>query len=175
MSVFEGLIDEGETAEKAAIRELEEETGFKADEVLESSSLLATDPGSSESTSCTQCSVYLYHFVFEGMTTANMKLVALGVTFPDKLELSDAKLDEGEHIVKRIVSLSNLYETLQGLSIAIYMNGEIPNSPITMIEYAEKVLTQFLHSLRFCSPYNRTLLLMLVCLTSQLVYDGQRR
>ena len=40
-----GLIDEGETAEKAAIRELEEETGFKADGVLESSPVIVADPG----------------------------------------------------------------------------------------------------------------------------------
>lgn len=40
-----GLIDEGETAEQAAIRELEEETGYKAQKVIESSSLLVADPG----------------------------------------------------------------------------------------------------------------------------------
>lgn len=42
-----GLIDEGETAEQTAIRELEEETGFKSDKVIESSPVVATDPGSS--------------------------------------------------------------------------------------------------------------------------------
>ncbi|KAH8104258.1 NUDIX hydrolase domain-like protein [Phellopilus nigrolimitatus] len=87
-----GLIDGKETAEQAAIRELEEETGFKADRVIEISPITATDPG---------------------MTTANMKLAILGVTFPDALELSDAKLDEGEHIVKRVVELHNLYDELQ--------------------------------------------------------------
>lgn len=40
-----GLIDEGETPEQAAIRELEEETGFKAAKVLESSPLQVCDPG----------------------------------------------------------------------------------------------------------------------------------
>lgn len=49
-----------------------------------------------------------------GMTTANMKLVILGVTFPDKLELSDANLEEGEHIVKRVVALHDLTAELQG-------------------------------------------------------------
>ena len=48
------------------------------------------------------------------MTTANMKLVVLNKTFPDELELNEAKLDEGEHIVKRVVPLSNLYDELQG-------------------------------------------------------------
>ena len=40
-----GLIDEGETVEQAAIRELEEETGFQSDKILETSDLLASDPG----------------------------------------------------------------------------------------------------------------------------------
>lgn len=40
-----GLIDEGETPEQAAIRELEEETGFRADGVIESSPLMVSDPG----------------------------------------------------------------------------------------------------------------------------------
>lgn len=42
-----------------------------------------------------------------------MKLVVLGVTFPDKLELSEAKLDDGEHITKRVVELSKLFDELQ--------------------------------------------------------------
>lgn len=40
-----GLIDEGEDGEKAAIRELEEETGYIAHGVVQSSAVLATDPG----------------------------------------------------------------------------------------------------------------------------------
>ena len=40
-----GLIDEGETPEKTAIRELEEETGYKADNVVESSPTIVSDPG----------------------------------------------------------------------------------------------------------------------------------
>ena len=40
-----GLIDEGETAEAAAIRELEEETGYVSPNVIESSEVTATDPG----------------------------------------------------------------------------------------------------------------------------------
>lgn len=50
------------------------------------------------------------------MTTANMKLIALSVTFPDKLEVNDAKLDDGEHIVKRIVELRKLKDELHGES-----------------------------------------------------------
>ena len=42
---FPGLIDEGETPEQAAFRELEEETGFKATEVVDSSPIIVSDPG----------------------------------------------------------------------------------------------------------------------------------
>lgn len=49
-----------------------------------------------------------------GMTTANMKLVTLRKTFTDDLELTHAKLDEGEHIVKRVVPLAELYDVLNG-------------------------------------------------------------
>jgi 8-oxo-dGTP pyrophosphatase MutT (NUDIX family) len=40
-----GLIDEGETPEQAAIRELEEETGYKAGRVIESTPIIVSDPG----------------------------------------------------------------------------------------------------------------------------------
>ena len=88
-----GLIDGTETAEEAAIRELEEETGFKANRVIESSPLLATDPG---------------------MTTANMKLAVVDVLLADKLETPEQKLDAGEFIVKRVVELDNLTVELKG-------------------------------------------------------------
>ncbi|EPT01794.1 hypothetical protein FOMPIDRAFT_1029593 [Fomitopsis schrenkii] len=88
-----GLIDEGETPEQAAIRELQEETGFKAAKVLESSPLQVCDPG---------------------MTTANMKLIAVDVPFPDKLEQSAQKLEPGEYIVARIVELAKLADELKG-------------------------------------------------------------
>ncbi|KAH9830991.1 NUDIX hydrolase domain-like protein [Rhodofomes roseus] len=88
----DGLIDEGETAEQAAIRELQEETGFKATKVLDSSPLQVCDPG---------------------MTTANMKLVAVDVPFPDKLEQSAQKLEPGEYITARIVELAKLSDELK--------------------------------------------------------------
>ncbi|EIM80603.1 uncharacterized protein STEHIDRAFT_67475 [Stereum hirsutum FP-91666 SS1] len=87
-----GLIDEGEDGEKAAIRELEEETGYIAHGVVQSSAVLATDPG---------------------MTTTNMQLVTLDVPLADKLETPDQKLEEGESIVKRVVALSGLYQELK--------------------------------------------------------------
>ena len=40
-----GLIDEGETPEQAAIRELREETGYKAESILDVSPVIVADPG----------------------------------------------------------------------------------------------------------------------------------
>ncbi|KAF7796788.1 hypothetical protein EIP86_007972 [Pleurotus ostreatoroseus] len=84
-----GLIDKDETPEQAAIRELEEETGYKAAKVIETSQTVVADPG---------------------MTNANMRLVIVDVPFPDKLETYDQKLDAGEFITKRVVELSKLSE-----------------------------------------------------------------
>ena len=54
-----GLIDEGETAEQTAIRELKEETGLEAEGVVECSPLMVSDPGP-QSFSCTAdvCGVF---------------------------------------------------------------------------------------------------------------------
>jgi len=90
-----GLVDEKETPEQAAIRELEEETGYKSDEVIESSPVIVSDPG---------------------MTNANMKLVTLNVLLPDKMEHPNQKLDAGEHIVKRVVELAKLHDELEEYS-----------------------------------------------------------
>ncbi|KAI5986879.1 NUDIX hydrolase domain-like protein [Pisolithus albus] len=87
-----GLIDKGETAEQAAIRELEEETGYKAEKITESSPIIFSDPG---------------------MSNANMKLVVASVPMNDQLEMPDSKLDVGEHIVKRVVPLDKLNATLK--------------------------------------------------------------
>lgn len=48
------------------------------------------------------------------MTTANMKLIAVDVPFPDKLEKSAQKLEPGEHITARIVELAKLPDELKG-------------------------------------------------------------
>ncbi|KAI0332070.1 hypothetical protein GY45DRAFT_1321362 [Cubamyces sp. BRFM 1775] len=87
-----GLIGEGESAEETAIRELEEETGFKASGIAQSSPLLVSDPG---------------------MTNANMKLVTVDVPFPENLEMPAQKLDPGEFIQVRIVELAKLRAELQ--------------------------------------------------------------
>ncbi|KAG1778680.1 NUDIX hydrolase domain-like protein [Suillus placidus] len=84
-----GLVDAGETAEAAAIRELKEETGYEADMTTEpeSSPIVVSDPG---------------------MTNANMKLVVVSVLLEDKLETPTPHLDDGEHIITRVVELDQL-------------------------------------------------------------------
>ena len=107
-----GLIDEGESPEETAIRELEEETGFKASSVIQTSPLLVCDPGphsgSPDFQPCTDPQV--------GMTNANMRLVTVDVPFPEKLEMPAQKLDPGEYITARIVELSKLAAEFKGLS-----------------------------------------------------------
>ncbi|KIJ99558.1 hypothetical protein K443DRAFT_679821 [Laccaria amethystina LaAM-08-1] len=87
-----GLLDEGETPEEAAFRELEEETGYKAHKVLEVSPVIVSDPG---------------------MTNANMKLVTLEVLLDNSLELPEQKLEKGEFIISRVVELAKLSEELK--------------------------------------------------------------
>ncbi|KAG5636107.1 hypothetical protein H0H81_009103 [Sphagnurus paluster] len=88
-----GLIDEGETPEQAAVRELEEETGYKADSIVQSSPVIVSDPG---------------------MTNANMKLVVLDVNLPDGMEYPKQKLESGEFITTRVVELADLDNVLKG-------------------------------------------------------------
>lgn len=89
-----GLIDEGESPAEAAVRELREETGY-AGTVVDVSPTIVSDPG---------------------LTDANMQMVTIEV----ELQEGDAEpaqhLDEGEHIERRVVPLSELHDTLQALS-----------------------------------------------------------
>jgi len=87
-----GLIDEGETPETTAIRELEEETGFKASSIQEVSDVIVCDPG---------------------MTNANMILVLANVTLDDNLELPKQKLEAGEFITPRVIELPKLHDELK--------------------------------------------------------------
>ncbi|KAF9452795.1 hypothetical protein P691DRAFT_720859 [Macrolepiota fuliginosa MF-IS2] len=87
-----GLIDEGEAPEAAAVRELEEETGFKASSIHESSDVVVSDPG---------------------MTNANMKLIIANVELEDRMDLPQQKLDAGEFIVPRVVELAKLHDELR--------------------------------------------------------------
>jgi ADP-ribose pyrophosphatase len=106
---FLGLVDQGETPEQAAVRELEEETGFKSDAVLETSPLIVCDPGQYLAPPIFSYSSQLH----PGMTNANMKLVTLSVTMQGELELPKQKLESGEFIVRRVVTLNNLRNELE--------------------------------------------------------------
>ncbi|KAH9995417.1 NUDIX hydrolase domain-like protein [Russula compacta] len=87
-----GLIDDGETPEAAAIRELREETGYEAEGVLDSTAVLANDPG---------------------MSTANMKLIILDVPLDGEMESPEQNLQDGEAIVRRAVEVKGLYKVLK--------------------------------------------------------------
>ncbi|KAJ9615087.1 hypothetical protein H2200_001161 [Cladophialophora chaetospira] len=86
-----GLIDEHETPEEAAIREMKEETGYKG-KILDSSPAVASDPG---------------------LTNATLKLVMMEVQLKEEDDIMpDQKLDEGELIERVMVPLSELYDRL---------------------------------------------------------------
>ncbi|KAI1206530.1 NUDIX hydrolase domain-like protein [Annulohypoxylon truncatum] len=85
-----GLIDAEETAEQAAVREFKEETGYDCS-VLSVSPVQAADPG---------------------MTDANMQLVMVEVKLREGDEEPDQRLEDGEHIQRVVVPLSELYDRL---------------------------------------------------------------
>ncbi|KAM0722658.1 hypothetical protein Q7P37_002099 [Cladosporium fusiforme] len=89
-----GLIDEGETPEQAAVRELKEETGYSG-KVSSSSPALSSQPG---------------------MTSANMVMVTVEVDLKEGDEEPEQHLDDGEHIERVVVPISELYEKLQAIS-----------------------------------------------------------
>ncbi|KAK4171555.1 putative ADP-ribose pyrophosphatase [Triangularia setosa] len=84
-----GLIDEGETAEEAAVRELKEETGYVC-EVIESSPVMFNDPG---------------------FTNTNLKMVhvSIDMSLPQNQNL-EPDLEENEFIEVFHVKLVNLWE-----------------------------------------------------------------
>ncbi|KAK6499142.1 hypothetical protein TWF481_011713 [Arthrobotrys musiformis] len=85
-----GLIDQGETPEDAAIRELKEETGYEG-KVLSISPTIVSDPG---------------------MTTANMQLVVMEVSLKEGDPEPQQKLDDGEFIERVVVPLDGLHDKL---------------------------------------------------------------
>ncbi|WAR54563.1 hypothetical protein PtB15_4B180 [Puccinia triticina] len=93
-----GLIDEGENAETAALRELLEETGYgngpnggqaKVEEISE---ILVNDPG---------------------MSSANMVLAKVSVSLDRADLVPEPQQEQGEHIKVELVPLKDLYKTLQ--------------------------------------------------------------
>ncbi|KAK4684748.1 hypothetical protein P7C73_g5419, partial [Tremellales sp. Uapishka_1] len=89
-----GLIDEGEDAATTAIRELHEETGYGKENssVEEVSPVLVVDPG---------------------MSGANCNIVTVKIELGEDDAEPEQKLEPGEHIVKRVVALKDLYAELQ--------------------------------------------------------------
>lgn len=86
-----GLIDAGEDAETAAVREFHEETGYEVSKVLSVSPPQAADPG---------------------MTNANMQLVMVEVQLPEGEAMPEQRLEDGEHITRVVVPLADLYKRL---------------------------------------------------------------
>lgn len=91
-----GLIDEGETPEQAATRELKEETGYTGT-VLKVSNLMVNDPG---------------------MISANMKLVICKVDLsaPENHDGQlDQRLEDGEYIQKWLIELGSASDFIDEL------------------------------------------------------------
>lgn len=89
-----GLIDEGETPEQAAVRELKEETGYEG-KVVHCSPTIVSDPG---------------------LTQANMQGVTIEINLKEDDPEPEQHLDEGEYIERRVVPIAELYNTLQAFA-----------------------------------------------------------
>ncbi|EAQ91589.1 hypothetical protein CHGG_03524 [Chaetomium globosum CBS 148.51] len=81
-----GLVDEGETAEQAAVREFKEETGYEC-AVVGVSPVQAADPG---------------------LSSANMKMVMVEVRLGEGEELPEQRLEDGEHIQRVVVPVGGV-------------------------------------------------------------------
>ncbi|KAH7084479.1 NUDIX hydrolase domain-like protein [Paraphoma chrysanthemicola] len=86
-----GLIDEHETAEEAAVRELYEETGYHG-KVVSTSPAVSADPG---------------------MSSANMKLCMVEIRLKEGEPEPEQHLEEGEEIQRVNVPLAELYDRLE--------------------------------------------------------------
>ncbi|KAH7110266.1 NUDIX hydrolase domain-like protein [Dactylonectria macrodidyma] len=85
-----GLIDAEETVEEAAVREFKEETGYDC-QLLDVSPPQAADPG---------------------MSSANMQMAMVEVHLDEGDEEPEQRLEDGEHIQRVLVPLSELYSRL---------------------------------------------------------------
>jgi ADP-ribose pyrophosphatase len=85
-----GLIDEDESPEDAAVREFKEETGYDC-KVLSVSPVQAAD---------------------SGMSNATMKMVMVEVHLKEGDKEPEQRLEDGEHIQRVILPLSELYDRL---------------------------------------------------------------
>ena len=85
-----GLIDEHETVEEAAIREMKEETGYDG-RIINVGPIVASDPG---------------------LTNATLQVVMMEVDLKEGEAMPDQRLDDGEAIERVVVPLSELYDRL---------------------------------------------------------------
>ena len=85
-----GLIDAEETAEEAAVREFKEETGYEC-RVLSISPVQAADPG---------------------LSNANMQLAMVEVQLKEDDEEPEQRLEDGEHIQRVVIPLTEFYSRL---------------------------------------------------------------
>ncbi|KAF4971534.1 hypothetical protein FZEAL_9818 [Fusarium zealandicum] len=85
-----GLVDADEKPEEAAVREFKEETGYDC-RVLSVSPIQSADPG---------------------MTNANMQLVMVEAQLDESDEEPEQRLEDGEHIQRVVVPLSEFYDRL---------------------------------------------------------------
>ncbi|KAI0127027.1 ADP-ribose pyrophosphatase [Xylariales sp. AK1849] len=85
-----GLIDAEETAEQAAVREFKEETGYDC-RLLSISPVQAADPG---------------------MSNANMQMAMVEVQLKEGDEEPEQRLEDGEHIQRVVIPLSEFYDRL---------------------------------------------------------------
>jgi ADP-ribose pyrophosphatase len=89
-----GLIDENETVEEAALRELKEETGYTG-RITDISPTIVCDPG---------------------MSTANMQFATVEVQLEPEDRMPEQHLDEGESIERIVVPLTKLFDQLMQFS-----------------------------------------------------------
>ena len=85
-----GLVDQGESAEEAAMREMKEETGYDG-EITETGPVVSSDPG---------------------LTNATLQLVMMEVQLKEGEAIPEQRLDDGELIERVVVPLDQLYSRL---------------------------------------------------------------
>ncbi|MCJ1400180.1 hypothetical protein MMC11_003384 [Xylographa trunciseda] len=112
-----GLIDEGESPEEAAVRELKEETGYEG-KVLDCSPTIVADPGLTNANMQVGVSLVTLAVGYGDYARGRLSIFTPGmVTIEVNLKEGDKEpeqhLDEGEHIQRVIVPLTELYDKLQ--------------------------------------------------------------